>query len=137
MLTTLLSGILNMNCKAFLNEPVSPFPGCLVLNGGNSILCTLRGQEETNMHSSPRKFTDIFSPQDLLQFVSASPGLLPSRLCTFQRTTACIINTRSAACPTCQPLRCVHNMAVFYTPLLSSALKAVCSQARGNLIVWQ
>lgn len=32
---------------AFLNEPASPFPGWLVLNGGHIDWCTLRGQEDT------------------------------------------------------------------------------------------
>ena len=32
--------------NAFLNEPASPFPGWLVLNGGHIDWCTLRGQEE-------------------------------------------------------------------------------------------
>lgn len=38
---------INVNANAFLNEPVSPFPGWLVLNGGYITGCTLRGQEET------------------------------------------------------------------------------------------
>lgn len=36
----------HLPANAFLNEPASPFPGWLVLNGGHINWCTLRGQED-------------------------------------------------------------------------------------------
>ena len=37
---------MHMSANAFLNEPASCHTGWLVLNGGHSTMCTLRGQEE-------------------------------------------------------------------------------------------
>ena len=70
---------INLVSNAFLNEPVSPFPGWLVLNGGYSKGCTLRGQEETK-HALVTSKVHLHSHSHLLSCLPVTTAL-PQVLC--------------------------------------------------------